>query len=101
LAQLSEFASEGENEGGDPALSKLLTLVAVDERAHHSFFRQCVELYLKHDRAGTLEQMRPVMNDFAMPAIHEMADGRQRVARIKELEIFDENIYYRESICPF
>src|SRR6266436_906473 len=27
---------KGENEGGDPALSKLLTLVAVDERAHHS-----------------------------------------------------------------
>jgi acyl-[acyl-carrier-protein] desaturase len=91
---------KSEDDGGDPALSKLLTLVAVDERAHHSFFRQCVELYLKHDRAGTLEQMRRVMNDFAMPAIHAMADGQQRVARIKELEIFDENIYYREVYLP-
>lgn len=89
-----------ENEGGDPALSKLLTYVAVDERAHHSFFRQCVELYLKHDRATTLEQLRRVMNDFAMPAIHAMVDGRQRVARIKDLEIFDENIYYREVYLP-
>ncbi len=91
---------KGEEGNGDPALSKLLTYVAVDERAHHSFFRQCVELYLKHDRAGTLEQMRRVMNDFAMPALHAMADGRLRIARIKNLEIFDENIYYREVYLP-
>jgi acyl-[acyl-carrier-protein] desaturase len=91
---------KGEEGGGDPALSKLLTYVSVDERAHHSFFRQCVELYLKHDRAATLEQMRRVMNDFTMPAINEMVDGRQRVARIKDLQIFDENIYYREVYLP-
>jgi len=59
-----------------------------------------VELYLKHDRAATLEQLRRVMNDFAMPAINEIVDGRQRVARIKNLEIFDENIYYREVYLP-
>lgn len=86
--------------GGDPALEKLLTLVAIDERAHHAFFRQCVELYLKHDRAATLEQMRRVMNDFNMPAIDSMVDGRKRVARIKDLQIFDENIYYREVYLP-
>jgi acyl-[acyl-carrier-protein] desaturase len=86
--------------GGDPALEKLLTLVSVDEQAHYSFFRDCVQLYLKHDPQATLEQMRRVMNDFAMPAIHEMADSRQRVARIKGLEIFSEDIYYREVYLP-
>jgi len=86
--------------GGDPALEKLLTLIAVDERAHHSFFRECVELYLKHDRPTTLEQLRRVMNDFAMPAIDSMVDGRKRVARIKGLQIFDEDIYYREVYLP-
>jgi acyl-[acyl-carrier-protein] desaturase len=91
---------KAEERGGDPALSKLLTLIAVDERAHHSFFRECVELYLKHDRQTTLEQLRRVMNDFAMPAIDAMADGRQRVARIKGLQIFDEDIYYREVYLP-
>src|SRR6266699_5522575 len=35
--------------GGDPALEKLLMLVAVDEQAHHRFFLECVQLYLKHD----------------------------------------------------
>ncbi len=89
-----------EERGGDPALSKLLTLVSVDERAHHSFFRQCFELYLKLDRETSLAQLRRVMNDFAMPAIHEMADSRRRIAQIKALEIFNEDIYYREVYLP-
>jgi acyl-[acyl-carrier-protein] desaturase len=89
-----------EERGGDPALSQLLKLVAVDECAHHDFFKRCVRLYLEHDRPATLEQMRRVMNDFAMPAIHEMADTRKRVAAIKGLKIFDEDIYYREVYLP-
>ena len=86
--------------GGEPALSKLLLLVSVDEQAHFSFFRDCVRLYLQYDRPAVLEQLRRVMNDFAMPAIAELADGRQRVARIKGLHIFDEDIYYREVYLP-
>jgi acyl-[acyl-carrier-protein] desaturase len=86
--------------GGDPALEKLLGFLAVDEKAHESFFRQCVALYLRHDREATLEQMRRVMNNFAMPAIHDFADGRRRVARIKALGLFDEDMYYREVYLP-
>ena len=86
--------------GGDPALSRLLMLVAVDEQAHYRFFQECVELYLKFDREATVEQMRRVMNNFAMPAIHDLADGRRRVAAIKALKIFDEDIYYREVYLP-
>jgi acyl-[acyl-carrier-protein] desaturase len=86
--------------GGDPALEKLLLLVAVDERAHYDFFKSCVQLYLQYDRAAVVEQMRRVMNNFAMPAIHELVDGRQRVARVKELAIFDEDMYYREIYLP-
>jgi acyl-[acyl-carrier-protein] desaturase len=89
-----------EEHGGDPALSHLLLLVAVDEQAHYSFFKECVELYLKYDRAATLEQMRRVMNQFAMPAIDDMVDGRQRVAAIKAMHIFDEDIYYRQVYRP-
>jgi acyl-[acyl-carrier-protein] desaturase len=86
--------------GGDPALEKLLTLVAVDEQAHYSFFQECVQLFLEHDPVATLEQLRRVMNNFAMPAIHEMADSRRRVGQIKALEIFSEDIYYREVYLP-
>jgi acyl-[acyl-carrier-protein] desaturase len=85
---------------GDPALEKLLMLLAVDEQTHHSFFLGSVRLYLQHDRQGTLEQLRRVMNAFAMPAIYGLADGRQRVARIKELEIFSDELYCREVYLP-
>lgn len=86
--------------GGDPALVKLLMYVSVDEKAHYGFFRDCVQLYLKHDPQGTLEQMRRVMNAFNMPAIDDLVDGRRRVAAIKELGIFDEDMYYREVYLP-
>jgi acyl-[acyl-carrier-protein] desaturase len=86
--------------GGDPALEQLLRLVAVDERAHYDFFRQCVEIYLKHDRDLTLAQLRRVMNNFSMPAINELADGRRRVAAINALEIMSEDVYYRDVYLP-
>jgi acyl-[acyl-carrier-protein] desaturase len=89
-----------EDDGGDPALCTLLRYVAVDEKAHYNFFRRCVEMYLKLDRSSTLEQMRRVMNNFSMPAIDELVDGRQRIAAIKELRIFDEDLYYRDVYLP-
>jgi len=89
-----------QEKGGDPALEQLLMFIAVDERSHHTFFRDCVELFLKYDRKTTLEQLGRVLNHFNMPAIYELADSRQRVARIKELEIFTENLYYEEVYQP-
>jgi acyl-[acyl-carrier-protein] desaturase len=89
-----------EEHGGCPALSKVLMLLAIDERAHFEFFKQCVAVYLEHDRPAILEQMRRVMNDFAMPAINELADSRQRVARIQELGIMDPDLYYRDVYLP-
>jgi acyl-[acyl-carrier protein] desaturase len=87
--------------GDDPALNKLLRLLAVDEMAHHGFFCDCIEIYLKHDRAATLVQLRRVMNDFAMPAIHDLvADSSRRVAAIKGMEIMSEEIYYRDVYLP-
>jgi acyl-[acyl-carrier protein] desaturase len=89
-----------DSHGGDPALTRLLTLLAVDEKAHYDFFLQCVEVYLKHDRDAMLEQMRRVMNNFQMPAIHDLAEGRRRVAAVKELQVIDEDLYYREVYLP-
>jgi acyl-[acyl-carrier-protein] desaturase len=86
--------------GGDPALEKLLMLLSVDEQSHYSFFRDTIRLYLEHDREATLEQLRRVLNAFYMPAIHELADSRQRVARIRELEVFNEDIFFRDVYLP-
>src|SRR5690348_17839558 len=39
-------------------LSKLLSLISVDERAHHSFYLQVAKLYMERDRKGTIEALR-------------------------------------------
>jgi acyl-[acyl-carrier-protein] desaturase len=89
----------GQN-GGDPALEKLLTLISVDERAHYEFFKELVKLYLDFDRPGTLEQLRRVANDFAMPAYDLLADSDRRAAAVRSLGIFDEKIFMYEIFEP-
>jgi len=84
----------------DPALSKLLDLIAIDERAHHHFYRRVTQLFLELDRPGTLEQLRRVMLTFEMPAVHLLAESKQRVAAIKNLEIFDEDTFLHEVYGP-
>lgn len=87
--------------GGDPALEQLLLFLAVDEKAHYTFFRDCVKLYLRYDRPATLDQLRRVLNNFAMPAVHDLLDNsRRRIEKIRSLRIFDEDMYYREVVVP-
>jgi acyl-[acyl-carrier-protein] desaturase len=87
-------------ERGDPALYKVLSLIAIDERAHYDFFRKVVQIYLEDDRPGTLEQLRRVLNTFAMPAVHLLVDGRQRTEAVKSLRIFDYDIFYYKVFEP-
>jgi acyl-[acyl-carrier-protein] desaturase len=79
--------------GGCPALEQALKLVAIDEAAHADFFRHLVEIYLAYDRPATLEQIRRVVNTFKMPAVHMLADSARRVADVKRLRIFEEQIF--------
>lgn len=86
--------------GRDPALDALLGFLSVDEQAHHSFFLKAVRLFLAQDRAGTLRQLHRVLASFAMPAIHEMVDGRSRVEAIQELGVFDDLTFIRDVYLP-
>ena len=83
-----------------PALDRVLELVQIDEAAHGGFFRQLVSIYLEADRAATLERIRMVLNTFAMPADHLLADGRRRVEAIRSLKIFDERVFLTEVMTP-
>ena len=86
--------------GRDPALSRVLQLVAIDECAHYDFFRRLVEIYLEEDREATLEQMRLVLNTFKMPALHMLADSAKRMNDIKEMRLFDEDIFIFQVYEP-
>jgi acyl-[acyl-carrier-protein] desaturase len=84
----------------DPALSKLLGFLGVDEQAHHSFFLRAVQLFLQHDRPGTLRQLERVLHNFSMPAIREMTDGQRRIEAIEAMHIFDDHMYVRDVYLP-
>jgi acyl-[acyl-carrier-protein] desaturase len=84
----------------DPALNKVLSLVSIDERAHYDFYVKVMKLHLEDDRPGTLEQLKRVLNGFAMPATHMMADSAKRQARVRSLNIFNEDLFYSEVLMP-
>ena len=56
--------------------------------------------FLVIDRPGILEQLRRVLHGFAMPAVHLLAESRQRQAAIRALKIFDEEVYLRDVYQP-
>jgi acyl-[acyl-carrier-protein] desaturase len=87
-------------DGKYPALDRVLELVSIDEAAHAQFFRNLVSIYLEDDREATLEAFRKVMSTFRMPADELLADSRQRIADIRALKIFDEEIFYYEVYQP-
>ena len=89
-----------QREGGCPALEQALLFVAVDEAAHADFFRRLLTLYLEHDRPATLEQIRHVANTFRMPAVYMLADSRKRVNEVRDLDVFNESIFYGSVVEP-
>jgi acyl-[acyl-carrier-protein] desaturase len=89
-----------QDEGGCPALERVLTLVSVDERAHFEFFRKMALLYLDFDREGTLETLRQVINNFQMPAVQMLTDSKRRIAAVKDLNIFDDQVYIEHVVNP-
>ncbi len=84
----------------DPALNKLLGLVAIDERAHFDFYMKIVRLHLAADRPGTVEQLKRVLNGFKMPATHLLADSMNRQNQVRSLKIFNEDLFYVEVYQP-
>lgn len=87
-------------DGGCPALEKALSLVATDEAAHADFFRKLVSLYLEHDRPGTLEQIRRVVNTFKMPALHMLAESLRRRRQVFDLNVFNEQVFIESVLTP-
>ena len=88
------------DEEGDPCLSRLLGLIAVDERAHHAFYRSVVQLFLELDREDTLEQLARVLLTFSMPAVNLLADSNKRMTEVRELGIFSEEIFFTDVYQP-
>jgi acyl-[acyl-carrier-protein] desaturase len=90
------------SKGGDPALDRILGFVMVDEKAHYGLFKSFYELFLKLDRESAVTALRPVLNQFQMPAIHDLLDeNARRIAQVRDLEVFNEEIFFRDVYGHF
>lgn len=85
---------------GDPALDKVLVLLARDETGHFEFFKNGVLLFMERDRDRVLEDLNWVIRSFRMPA-QDLVPGWDAQDRlIRQLGIFDDRIYMRDVVKP-
>jgi acyl-[acyl-carrier-protein] desaturase len=84
----------------DPALNKVLALLARDEVGHFQFFKDGVLLYMAQDRDRVLEALNFVIHTFRMPATDLVPDAEQHGRLMGQLGIFDDRIYLRDVVRP-
>lgn len=77
----------------DPALMKLLLLLAKDEAAHYGFFSKALSLFMEQDPAGTVEDLAYVFKNFTMPAGSEIKDYEQRAEQLAKSGIYGPREY--------
>lgn len=87
-------------EQNDQALSTALSFIARDESSHYQFFQDGVKLYMAEDRDGTLEDLKKVLVDFAMPAQHLIPNWEHRSRTIIGSKIWSSRIFYKEVMRP-
>jgi acyl-[acyl-carrier-protein] desaturase len=87
-------------ESNDPALDKVLTLLARDEIGHFEFFKNGVLIHMDQDRDRVLETLNHVIKTFRMPAQDIIPDWDSRDQLIRDMHIFDDRIYMREVVSP-
>jgi acyl-[acyl-carrier-protein] desaturase len=85
---------------GDPALSLALKFIMVDERCHHDFYARVTKMYLERDRESTMKVLRDVLLNFSMPALALLGDSQERIATIRAMKLFSEEIYFNDVMRP-
>lgn len=84
----------------DPALQKLILLIASDEGLHHRMFVDCVQEYLRVDRTGTLDDLAFVLQHFAMPAHELIPDWKRKGELIERHRIYGGRQFVTRVLLP-
>jgi acyl-[acyl-carrier-protein] desaturase len=87
-------------EAKDPALSKVLLLIAADEGNHHRFFADTVKLFMEDDRQGTIDDFAYVLSKFEMPAHHLIPNWARYGKLIEESGIYTGRVFVRRVLFP-
>lgn len=84
----------------DPALQRLLLLIAGDEGNHHKLFVSCVAEHLQRDREGTLDDIAFVLANFAMPAHGQIPGWEERGRLIESTGIYSARVFVTRVMSP-
>ena len=87
-------------EAKDPALDKVLLLIAADEGNHHRFFADVVKLFMDEDREGTLQDFAYVLQKFEMPAHHLIPNWSKYGDLIEKSGIYTGKVFVRRVLFP-
>ncbi len=79
----------------DPALTTALRLISVDERVHYNFFRNVVKEWMKHDEAGTVEDLKYVFEHFSMPGDAQIPGYKERARILAKTGIYGPREYVK------
>jgi len=84
----------------DPALQRILLLIAGDEGNHHKAFVSCVREHLLSDREGTLRDIAHVLSNFEMPAHDQIPGWDRRGKLIEQAGIYSGRIFIARVMVP-
>ena len=79
----------------DLALIAALRLISVDERVHYNFYRNTVKEWMKHDEAGTVEDLKYVFDNFTMPGRTQIPNYDQSAIILAKTGIYGPREYIR------
>lgn len=84
----------------DPALRRLLKLIAGDEGVHHGYFVACVRRHLEWDRPGTLSDIEHVLRRFRMPVSDEIPGWERHQRLVAKYDIYSNRSFVRDVMRP-
>jgi len=85
---------------GDPALQKILLLIASDEGNHHRLFVDFVLEHIAIDREGTLKDVAHVLKNFSMPAHDQIPGWEARGKAIESSGIYTGKQFVKRVMLP-
>lgn len=82
-------------ERGDNTLARVLQLIAADEAAHYTFFRNNVKMIMREAKDDMIERLKTVFRTFKMPGFALVPDSYAKSERINQLGIYGFKDYYK------
>lgn len=84
----------------DPALHRILKLIAGDEGVHHGHFIACVRHHLDRDRSGTVADIEHVLRNFRMPISDEIPGWQRHQVLVAKHEIYSNRSFVQDVMHP-